>query len=385
MKDTLTALESLDIKPGRNGSVRPDSPDREDDAGEDPGPESGQVPAEAARPAAATVHGIPRCTRFLIAGTKPIGGKKFSGFDEIEHFYRDYQGNLPEMEKAAVAQQDRIIASLEAEESALGARLGEEIDRNAAAVNGRLNELERGMYTHGKLSSRFLFLMKYQAARSMRSRTVTGNVKAIERDLERVRARKAYLTTHREQAAREDYENMAASFRFLEMNEPFLIRAGEEERVVRILSGLPAGYHILNDVNLAFRPPLRYGNGDELIPEVRLDHVVVGPTGICLVAAKNWKAADTGDRAGNLVSRGQRSCFALWTYLSGLFPGYGIPQIRSAVVFTGDDGLEEELAPGIGAVSPDRLNQFILYGPRILHAYTVREIVRLLAAGRPTG
>lgn len=60
--------------------------------------------------------------------------------------------------------------------------------------------------------------------------------------------------------------------------ESFFKGARGEERVARLLAGLPDGYHVFNDF---------------VAGSCHVDHVVVGPAGVFCVETKNWMAPVT--------------------------------------------------------------------------------------------
>lgn len=70
------------------------------------------------------------------------------------------------------------------------------------------------------------------------------------------------------------------SYRFIEDKRTFLAGAFSEEVVISTLSRLPDDYHIINDANLQFSPPIHWKEKDETIYMCQIDHIVIGPTGI---------------------------------------------------------------------------------------------------------
>ena len=63
-----------------------------------------------------------------------------------------------------------------------------------------------------------------------------------------------------------------------------------ETRVAQILARLPDAFHVINDLTTPF------GN---------LDHVVIGPTGVFILDAKNWRGLITPDGKGEILLNGR--------------------------------------------------------------------------------
>jgi hypothetical protein len=77
----------------------------------------------------------------------------------------------------------------------------------------------------------------------------------------------------------------------LEIEGAAMKRGAEGESVVgRILDKFPDGYFVINDLTTP------YGN---------LDHVVVGPTGVFMIDAKNWRGVVASDGRGELLLNGK--------------------------------------------------------------------------------
>jgi hypothetical protein len=66
--------------------------------------------------------------------------------------------------------------------------------------------------------------------------------------------------------------------------------ADGEFAVAQILARLPNEFHFINDITL---------------PHGNIDHVVVGPTGVFVIDAKNWRGVITADGQGDLLLNGR--------------------------------------------------------------------------------
>jgi len=63
-----------------------------------------------------------------------------------------------------------------------------------------------------------------------------------------------------------------------------------ENQVARVLATFPDDFHVIHDLTT---------------PNGNLDHVVVGPTGVFVLDAKNWRGVVTADGKGELVLNGK--------------------------------------------------------------------------------
>ncbi|MBY8988776.1 MAG: NERD domain-containing protein, partial [Candidatus Lokiarchaeota archaeon] len=76
----------------------------------------------------------------------------------------------------------------------------------------------------------------------------------------------------------------------IQSNQPFFAGAIGETAVIKELKKLPDAYHILNEVMLSFSRSIRWKKYNDYVKTCKIDHVVVGPTGIFLIETKNWSA-----------------------------------------------------------------------------------------------
>lgn len=150
-----------------------------------------------------------------------------------------------------------------------------------------------------------------------------------------------------------------------------------ERRVAELLEELPDGYRIVHGVDITW--PDGYAED--------IDHVIVGPTGLTLVDAKNWGGqvviANNGvlhngkDVTPQIVDGTIRRASQLTTYL-----GWEAP-VRLVVCFTGH-------AHASGAVRNIRftgrsgLKEAITSGDRVIHPEVVKEVAEDVALLSPT-
>ncbi|GAH10556.1 unnamed protein product, partial [marine sediment metagenome] len=73
----------------------------------------------------------------------------------------------------------------------------------------------------------------------------------------------------------------------IEKNQQFFESALGETAVIKELRKLPETYYILNEVELSFFRSIRWKKYGEYVKSCKIDHIVVGPTGIFLIETKN--------------------------------------------------------------------------------------------------
>jgi hypothetical protein len=174
-----------------------------------------------------------------------------------------------------------------------------------------------------------------------------------------------------------EMRKIVASYQFLEQNKTTLIGAQGEEYVIRVLSGLPEGYCILNDVNLYFKPPVHW-KGKYRIESSQIDHVVVGPTGIFLVETKKWKASDIQIKSEDLSFQVKRANYALWRYLLDYYRKDQLPKIWNVVVATQGSELTTKLDQYIDVITPRQLPAYITRRELKLSEEMIEKLVTII-------
>ncbi len=162
--------------------------------------------------------------------------------------------------------------------------------------------------------------------------------------------------------------------------EAFFKGAQGEEAVSRVLARLPAGYHVFHGVDLGAAGWAMWRGSD-------LDHVVVGPAGICAVETKNWRGRITlaGDELhvdGRTPSRPPvrqaRAAAAQLSAWLAVRTGHALP-VRAILCFAGQGQAEPALTAGeVSVCSLDRLVETVQAGGRALAAADTERAVKVL-------
>ena len=107
-------------------------------------------------------------------------------------------------------------------------------------------------------------------------------------DLQSLANRCTYLKDHKENEVKKRleplYENLANMEKIKNSNE--YKGAVGELKVIKNLEGLPEDYFLLNDVFLEIDEYITFNNSK--LKSAQIDHLVVGPTGVYVIEAKNW-------------------------------------------------------------------------------------------------
>ncbi|PKG32601.1 hypothetical protein, partial [Methanoregula sp.] len=86
----------------------------------------------------AHIHGISGSTRFLLAGTKPVHGRRLATLAEITQFMEKYPELLANAASIEEKRQDEIIRALEVRESELNREMAEGIEQRTKDVYTRI-------------------------------------------------------------------------------------------------------------------------------------------------------------------------------------------------------------------------------------------------------
>jgi hypothetical protein len=153
------------------------------------------------------------------------------------------------------------------------------------------------------------------------------------------------------------------------------IRAGAhgEERVADVLARLSDEYWVLHDVRLVAKEPLQF-EGKRLL-SAQVDHLVVGPTGVFVIEAKNWSKAHASEERSftpfQQVRRAGYVCFRI------LNDEVGETKVRQVVVPVGAP-MRTDGGHHVDLVWPSRLCALIAGGNDLLSRDRVDGVSRCL-------
>jgi len=326
----------------------------------------------------AHIHGISGSTRYLLNGTRPIGGRKITTLDEITYFQKNYEMILAERAAAIGSQQDDLIASLSNSEVRLDEKIKEDITKRTTEVYTHILDLNTKIESTGSFFPRSAYIVQFWMANFLSSFRINSPSYGTKLELKIIQYRKTKTIANKPQTVRNACRNIIETQNFLTANASFLAGAYGEEEVIRILSGLPEEYHVLNDVNLKFEKNIYWKKHREYIRTCQIDHIVIGPTGLFLLETKNWKRSNMQNKSDDLIHQVNRANLALWYHLKDNYWKNETPKIRKVVVSVHGFSPGQKSDPYIEAVTPDRLCDLIRSEYRILSEDAIHKLIRII-------
>lgn len=324
------------------------------------------------------IHGVSGSTQYLLNGLKPVDGRSLETFEDIHYFYGNYAGILVETEAAVNDQLDEKITCLNNTEIQLDVRIREGIARRTEEIDAEIAELRTKIDSATNILTRWSCTVKRWIAVSLRSRRISRPFSGLKSELHRVQTEKAMLIRNKPFLVRRECSNITENHAFIADNMPFFIGAIGEETVINALSRLSDEYHLFNDVNLRFHPPIHWREKNDYIKSSQIDHIVVGPTGLFLVETKNWKFLDIETKSDKLVYQVRRSSLALWFYLRKNYARYDVPKTRNVVVSVQGCRPGQKLDPYIDITIPNRLCEYITTRTNTLPVDAVDRLVAVI-------
>lgn len=212
-------------------------------------------------------------------------------------------------------------------------------------------------------------------------------------DLESLTNRHAYLKSDKENEIKRRLqplpENLGRIQEIKKTNE-YKGAVGELE-VIKNLKNLPEAYFLLNDLFLELDEYITF-HGTKL-RSAQIDHLVVGPSGIYVIEAKNWSYEYVqkvfSEKSYTPYDQIQRSSYLTYRYLNNLKYGNILQKIcfrlakdeikiKSIIAVTGSDipFIKEYHTP---VIRSKELTNYIKRGAQILSPEEAREIAEKLS------
>jgi hypothetical protein len=146
-----------------------------------------------------------------------------------------------------------------------------------------------------------------------------------------------------------------------------------ELEVIHTLSGLPDSFTLLNDVRLTADHAVPF-DGEELMT-ARLDHLLVGPTGVYVIEARNCSKAFLADGAVGPVKQVKRGSYLCWHILKQA----GYSQGVHSIVACAGDMPDRPAAENVAVMPIAYLLSYVQHATSQLSAEDVARICRLLS------
>ena len=152
-----------------------------------------------------------------------------------------------------------------------------------------------------------------------------------------------------------------------------LANAVAERAVIRTLSTLPDDFVLINDLHLRDDRDIPFE--DSYLKTARLDHLLIGPTGIYAIETRNWSRATTadGDEADPVlqVTRASFLC-------SHILKEAGCDQIVRSVVACGGAPPTRSGGAHVAIMPTARLLAYVQYGPSLMSVQEIALVCRTL-------
>ncbi len=247
------------------------------------------------------VHGELGATEVLLRHLDENGIQVFSSLEDIEEYIQSSQSRLEQLraEREVKLKQEiqgkKSVLHLKKDEFAQHriAReklLKEELEKLSDELNVPLSDTRNPVEW---VSSRIQRWRK-SSRRDKLEKDFEGEVnrplKKAFKKLTKFENDIKYQETHFDdlvdEQMRSDYERKARIDGALDELSTWLSGARGEQEALRVLQQLSDDYCVINNVQLELDPPLKSDEGVRFCCQI--DHVVVGPTGVFCIEAKNW-------------------------------------------------------------------------------------------------
>jgi hypothetical protein len=320
----------------------------------------------------AIVYRNPGNLEFLMKGFYGINGKCLDRLEDIESFFDNYQELYLEIEERAKQQVDEEIARLDRELIKLYDEYSEKVADRSWSVDGEIRHLHFLARTSPGLWNRTRLGARASVESLLRNRKVHRPLSVFRQEIRLKKQRKKDLITRKSALVDETCQRLSDTYSFIYSHLTLLEAARREEKVVEVLSKLSNEYHVINDVSLRWHRPGPGASGFTALSD-RVDHVVIGPTGLFLILVPDHEDTAT------VVGRAARNNRDMGRFLRrhGLMEYEARPQ--SVIVSFTDNARWDHAGESIDIVPPNRLNMYVKRQKNSLTPRTIELVVRLLS------
>lgn len=257
----------------------------------------------------------------------------FKSLQEVIDFQNSYASqrkelvshheNLIEQEKTELQiELTQIAVAIESQKKFAEKRLKDEIEILKHRLDLASNSSSTNFFI--KIAHSFT-LWNLNRQLSQRERNFNAKVYSSVRKLvgkqKEMKSRYQFLSTkfHEaiEQSSKQDITELERKKGILDQASSFIYGAQGEQKVVSALETLSDEYYLINDFNLHFSPAIYYKQENEFIKSIQIDSLLVAPSGIFLIEAKNWSEKSLENLSlRSPVKQIKRTSFALYMLLN---------------------------------------------------------------------
>ncbi|MFX1487984.1 MAG: nuclease-related domain-containing protein [Promethearchaeota archaeon] len=161
----------------------------------------------------------------------------------------------------------------------------------------------------------------------------------------------------------------------IEENFSFLQGAEGEEYVIRELSKLPDTYYVFNEYQFKLPKSVYSKSTQSYVRSCKIDHLVVGPTGIFIIETKNWSAQRLLNASFTPHQQVDNAGLVFYIFMSRKFRRRKFPNYK-VVVMLGN--VPKINYPYVTQLSLFELNRYILNRTGIIITEDINKLVKWL-------
>lgn len=205
----------------------------------------------------------------------------FNSFKDIQYFKSNFSKILKSSTVEERQKLNKIIVSLKHDEYNLRKRLEEKkLDLQQSLLKEKTELIENPLSSKGKRRIKKI------------DKTIEKKLdKPFKKDIKQIKKmEKEHILREKnlDKTIEKKVNQLHKAQDIIQKNQPFFAGAIGETAVIKELRKLPETYYILNEVLLRFSRSIRWRKYREYVKSCKIDHVIVGPTGIFLIETKNW-------------------------------------------------------------------------------------------------
>ncbi len=205
----------------------------------------------------------------------------FDSFEDIQYFKRNYSRILKNSTEEERNKLNFVIEALKNEEK----KLKQEFEKKKLEFEESLIK-EKEELIVGSLDSKGKRRLKKidKTLDKRMDKLFKKDIKQIKKTGKEYTLREKKL----EKSVEKSVKHLHKAHDVIEKDKQFFIGAIGETATIKELKKLPETYYIINEARLSFSKSIRWKKYHEYVKSCKIDHVVVGPTGIFLIETKNW-------------------------------------------------------------------------------------------------
>lgn len=350
----------------------------------------------------ANIHGQVGALTSLLDELAGNGINRFNSYEDICAFRQNYK---KEIEDHVVSQREKLTGEIEdarMKAVELQAVYDDLVEKRKIILSGELGRIDEFLSRDKstlKAPVRFIYFLKSKYYNHRRKRVTDGYddelLKPFKQKLEAINCLHEFITDSEsnfdrivDDRSRKFIDEINRTVSILKELNPLFYGVLGELKAVDELSELPKTYHIINDFQRTFRPPIFNRDENDHIYRIQADHIVVGPTGVYLIETKNWSRSSLVDLdLFSPVKQLKRTGFALFVYLNNLIRNgwigslnstWGAQKLSVNNILLMVNATTSEQYQFVKILNLPNLNDYITRRPVVLNMDQVYDLTRIL-------